>query len=269
MLGQIQARDVELRRNYGQLQEIQQQLAGELSEAAGYVRSMLPPPVTGEISIDWRFIPSTHLGGDTFGYHWLDADRLAIYLLDVCGHGVRAALLSVSVSHVLRTQGLPETDFRSPAAVLHSLNNAFHTDNREDQYFTIWYGVYDRTTQELVYASGGHPPAVLFTGSGDDKESVLLRTPGFIVGGMPHIDYTEARHRIETPATLFVFSDGLYEVAQADGTMIGLELFTRFLRRTVENDRRQRLDHVIRSIQQVAVSATFEDDCSLVKVSFG
>ena len=41
----------------------------------------------------WRFQPSTQLGGDAFGYHWLDEQRLAIYLLDVCGHGVTEAEL--------------------------------------------------------------------------------------------------------------------------------------------------------------------------------
>jgi serine phosphatase RsbU (regulator of sigma subunit) len=268
MLSQIQARDVALRRNFGQLQEMQDRLAGELSDAATYVRTLLPPPVTGDISVDWRFLPSTHLGGDSFGYHWLDDDHMAIYLLDVCGHGVRAALLSVSVSHVLRSQSLPDTDFLSPAAVLYSLNNAFHTDARRDRYFSIWYGVYDRTTRELVYASGGHPPAVLFNGRIEEKQTLLLRTAGFVVGGIPNITYEQARQQIASPATLFVFSDGLYEVPQADGTMLGLELFTGFLRRTVENDRRQRLDHVIRAIQQVGGSAGFEDDCSVVKVTF-
>jgi sigma-B regulation protein RsbU (phosphoserine phosphatase) len=75
-----------------------ERLNQELTEAADYVRTILPMPITeGAIRTDWRFIPSTSLGGDAFGYHMLDENHFAIYLIDVSGHGVGAALLSVSV----------------------------------------------------------------------------------------------------------------------------------------------------------------------------
>ncbi len=73
----------------------QKALSDEIAEASAYVRSLLPNPLTGEISSNWKFIPSTTLGGDSFGYHWIDENTFAIYLLDVCGHGVGAALLSI------------------------------------------------------------------------------------------------------------------------------------------------------------------------------
>jgi sigma-B regulation protein RsbU (phosphoserine phosphatase) len=96
-----------------------EQLNQELAEAAEYVRSILPPPLTeGDIQTDWRYIPSTSLGGDAFGYHMVDEDHFAIYLIDVSGHGVGAALLSVSVMNVLRSQSLPATDFKDPEQVL-------------------------------------------------------------------------------------------------------------------------------------------------------
>ncbi|NIR17477.1 MAG: SpoIIE family protein phosphatase, partial [Desulfobacterales bacterium] len=90
------------------LQEALARLNAELSEAADYVKSLLPPPiVTGPVRADWRFVPSASLGGDSFGYHWLDEDHFAIYLVDVSGHGVGAALLSVSVINALRSHTLP------------------------------------------------------------------------------------------------------------------------------------------------------------------
>jgi phosphoserine phosphatase RsbU/P len=67
------------------------QMALELAQAAKYVRSLLPAPSRGEhLAIDWRFVPSDQLGGDALGYHWLDAEHVAIYMLDVIGHGVGA-----------------------------------------------------------------------------------------------------------------------------------------------------------------------------------
>ena len=99
------------------LQRSEQHLAAELAKAADYVRSLLPAPLTGAVETEWCFQPSDQLGGDAFGYHWIDAEHFAMYLLDVCGHGVGAALLSVSVLNTLRAQTLPGVDFRQPAAV--------------------------------------------------------------------------------------------------------------------------------------------------------
>ena len=95
-------------------------------KAAAYVQSLLPAPQTGPISTDWVFIPSAELGGDAFGYHWLDDDHFAMYLLDVCGHGIGAALHSVSVLNVLRAQTLRDTDFYQPSDVLAALKLAVH-----------------------------------------------------------------------------------------------------------------------------------------------
>ena len=109
----------QLERNeaYRKLAESQKQLADEVAQAAKYVCSLLPAPIqTGPVRVDWRFVPSTQLGGDSFGYHWLDDEHFAVYLLDVSGHGVGASLLSVSALNVLRSQSLPNTDFRDPGA---------------------------------------------------------------------------------------------------------------------------------------------------------
>ena len=98
-----------LQKHAGRLEE-------ELSDAARYVMSILPAPRSDTPKTEWLLVPSTELGGDSFGYHEIDDDHIAIYLLDVCGHGVGAALLSVTVINVLRASALPKVDFRDPAA---------------------------------------------------------------------------------------------------------------------------------------------------------
>ena len=69
-------------------------------------RSLLPKPMQGPIATDWRFMPSVQLGGDAFGYHELDAITSSSILLDVSGHGVKSALLSVTAMNALRTRSL-------------------------------------------------------------------------------------------------------------------------------------------------------------------
>jgi sigma-B regulation protein RsbU (phosphoserine phosphatase) len=91
-----------------------ERMQSELAEAAHYVRSLLPAPMSHPFVTEWRFVPSTELGGDAFGYHWVDPDHFALYLLDVCGHGVGPSLLSVAALHVLQSASLRHVDFRDP-----------------------------------------------------------------------------------------------------------------------------------------------------------
>jgi len=145
-----------------QRDQVLKQLDKELFEAADYVKKILPQPITeGVIRTNWRFMPSTSLGGDAFGYHKVDDENFAFYLIDVSGHGVGAALLSASVINVVRSQSLPKTDFKDPVQVLKALNLAFPSEANKDMFFTIWYGVFNKNNRELIYASAGHPPAIL------------------------------------------------------------------------------------------------------------
>ena len=170
------------------MQASQRRLADDVDEAARYVESLLPEPLRrGSIRAEWRFIPSADLGGDSFGYHPLDDQHFALYLLDVCGHGVGAALLSVSALNALRSQSLPQTDFRDPGQVLNALNRAFPMDQQNGKFFTIWYGVYNATTRLLrLLPAAATPAALLLTGptaKGATLQRLDSRRP--MIGMMP------------------------------------------------------------------------------------
>jgi len=215
---------------YQALQASQKRLASELAEAATYVRSLLPPPLEGEVRVQWRFQPSAELGGDIFGYHWINSERLAIYLLDVSGHGVGAALLSVSVLNVLRAQSLPGTDFCHPAAVLRQLNHVFQMEQQNNLLFTIWYGVWHRTTKKLTFASGGHPPALLLEAlSTTPGAPVRLSTGGPVIGFDPSAEFCNDSCEVKRGSKLYVLSDGAYEISRPDGSTQQLDDFIRQL----------------------------------------
>ncbi len=249
--------------------QVLERLNQELAEAADYVRTILPQPITaGAIRTDWRFFPSTSLGGDAFGYHWVDADHFAVYLIDVSGHGVGAALLSVSVVNLLRSQSLTNTDFKDPEQVLGSLNLAFPGEENNDMFFTIWYGIYNKGTSELTYASGGHPPALLFceTSSGDSKVTPL-RTSNHVIGGMTNASYKKKECNIGGRNKLYIFSDGVYEVEKVDGSMWRFQEFADFMFSIKTNDQ-SRLDHLYSHAKNMGNSENLEDDFTIVEVAF-
>jgi phosphoserine phosphatase RsbU/P len=257
------------------LQVQKQYLEAELAQAAEYVRSLLPHPLEGEITTNSCFLPSTQLGGDCFDYYWLDSDHLAVYLLDVAGHGVGAALLSVSVLNLLRTkslrgssQMLDTTDFRQPDQVLSALNDHFQMTGHQDMYFTIWYGVYNKTDRKLAYSSGGHPPAVLVQEDTKERNITKLKTSGLPIGMLPDITFETDFCDIAPSSRLFLFSDGAYEITQTDDSLWGLDDLINALVSPVEEGGNS-LDFALHEAAATAKYGNkFEDDLSLLEISF-
>ena len=245
----------------------QKDLAAGLAGAAAYVRSQLPSPLAGAVKSEWCYQPSEQLGGDALGHHWLDPEHLAVYLLDVCGHGVGAALLSVSVMNSLRLQTLPGTDFRQPTAVLSALNRAFRMEDHHNLFFSIWYGVYSVSRRELHYASAGHPPALLLvSGTASPEQTLCLATEAPAVGCFDNARFPSALQAVPVGARLLVLSDGVYEVFQgSDRVATWPEFLAGFNLPEVRNLRpAERFERALKARGAPAL----EDDFSLLELCF-
>jgi sigma-B regulation protein RsbU (phosphoserine phosphatase) len=250
-----------------ELLRIHNRLRQELNDAERYVLALLPAPVAEPFAVDWLFVPSTELGGDSFGYHWIDREHFALYLLDVCGHGVGSALLSITVMNTLRSGALVDTDFRMPEAVLGSLNQAFQMERQNNLYFTIWYGVYHRPTGKLRYASAGHPPPILVSGAREQRGiAKSLAGVGCPVGLLPVAGYESKECTLAGPARLFLFSDGAYEITRPDGTLLEFEAFEEILTRAVPEGGSE-LQELLHFAQEVNGSKDLEDDFSIIKIT--
>ncbi len=263
----------QLQRNeaYLALQESQRRLAEDVRRAERYVLSLLPEKIKkGPIRADWRFVPSAELGGDSFGYHWLDDDHFAFYLLDVSGHGVGAALLSVSAMNALRSQALPNTDFRKPDQVLFALNNAFQMDQQNGLYFTIWYGVFHKPSRRIDYSGGGHPPALLIDGSvADGATPRILDSKGPMIGAMTDMEYESGEIHIGDHAKVYVYSDGAYELELPDQSMWPFDDFLAFMGKGPFDDpANSKLDALIAHDRQLMGRDEFADDLSVVELTF-
>lgn len=247
-----------------ELQAQKAQLQTELSEAEAYVRSLLPQDLTQKVPINARFIPSSSLGGDCYDFYWLDPDYLVIYLLDVSGHGLGSALLSTSVLNMLRSQALPDVNFYRPEKVLQALNETFQMNDQNEKYFTMWYGVYNRANRQLMYASAGHPPAVLLSPQSDQRHAVeALKTSGLPIGMLPDIQYRWNRCNIPPGSRLYLFSDGVYEIKQHDNTIMSLDDFIDILS-AHEFDRS--IDDILAQVSHRTKDRAFSDDSSLLEV---
>lgn len=247
-----------------------QLLEAELAEAAEYVTSILPEPFTHpSLKIDVCFIPSRQLGGDSFDYFWLDENNLVFYLLDVSGHGLRASLPSLSVINLLRSRNLRNVDYYQPSTVLDGLNRIFQMSDRNDRYFTMWYGVYNRRHRTLFYSSAGHPPAILLTPQKNyDLEEKRLKTPGVPIGMFSDVNYIDAICRITPDSSLYLFSDGLYEIEPTgESSYQGVNLLVKLLRKYQYMPERD-LQQLLQYVKAWHPNYRFEDDLSILQIDF-
>jgi phosphoserine phosphatase RsbU/P len=241
----------------------QKALALELMQAEEYVRGLLPMRLKGEIAADWCYVPSSQLGGDLFGYHWLDQHHLAMYVFDVAGHGLGAALMSSAIADPLRQQSLPRTDFTKPDRVLSALNRTFPMEEHAGRFFTIWYGVYDKRQRRLTYASAGHPPAIAVDAA---SHSQRLGEPGLLAGVDVDAKY-ESRSQTLAPGTrLYLYSDGVTEATRAGGQLVGIEGLETMLRTTVTA--KSRVQRIYDEIAAETHGAPLDDDFSLLELVF-
>jgi sigma-B regulation protein RsbU (phosphoserine phosphatase) len=259
-----------LQRNeaYASLAKSQKRMEEEIRAAVKFVMSLLPEPMRNPIRIDSRYVPCADLGGDTFGYHWIDDDHLAIYLLDVTGHGLDSALLSVTVMNVLRSKALAGADVRVPGQVLAALNEAFPAENYGEKYFTIWYGVYHRPTGMLSWSGAGHPDTLLFPGDAPaGSPPKQLESLGPMIGMIPWPEFETSQCPVPPGSRLYVYSDGCQEIHKMDGSVWKFTEFVEFMTQPSYSSV-PLMDRLLVSARGLKGADQLDDDFSIVELLF-
>lgn len=234
----------------------------ELDNAAGYVSSILPDDVHGPISATSRYLPARSVGGDSFGYAWLDDDHFVAYIIDVSGHGVKPALLSVSIHNLLRSGTLPKEMLLAPDRLFNELNRRFSMKKQDGHYFTMWYGVYRPSTAVLRYASAGHPPPLVLTdeGGGNVGAVPLPHIGGMPLGMLADSEFTAEKCVVAAGSQILLYSDGVIgeppRIADFVHLCIGLA-----------TNSEDWLDSLVQALP-AAADGRHLDDCSLVLLDF-
>jgi serine phosphatase RsbU (regulator of sigma subunit) len=246
---------------------INERMRAEFAAGLRYVRDCIPAPMGGLVSVDWRYVPASTLGGDTIGYHWLDKHHLAFYLIDVTGHGLDSALLSVTVTNVIRTGALSGTNMERPDQVLARLNEAFRGEQHGNRYFTIWYGVYDSVARTLTWAGGGHHPSLVLPGG--ESEPLVLPSEGLMMGVLPSTDFPAQSCQIPVNARLLIFSDGVFEIFRQGRQVWNLDDCIAYMAVLAKGQGQGSLmDRLLQHVQRLRGSAQLDDDFSIIEARF-
>ena len=189
---------------------------GELAAARQIQMSIIPkmPPAIRGLDLASIYAPASEVAGDFFDFLVIDEQRLGIFVADVSGHGVPAALVASMLKVALA--GHVE-HAREPARLLHELN-AFFCGKLERQFITATYTVIDAGNGKVTVGSAGHPPPILVR---RDRSIEELAADGALMGRFPTAQFSERSTPIGDGDALVLYTDGIPEALNAAGEMWG------------------------------------------------
>ena len=204
----------------------------DLLSAAEVQKTFLPqrPPVLPGVHFAWSITPCDELAGDMLDICRLDARHVGLWVADVCGHGVAAALVSVTLSRLLSTLSGPDHPRLRPENGTHLgghippqeiarfLNEQFALDPETMRYFTFLYGILDVDTREFRYVSAGHPGPVLVPREGP-PQSLPMSPPA--IGLLKSPEFIEHRVSLASGDRLYLYTDGITESTNATNEEFG------------------------------------------------
>jgi len=250
-----------------------QALYSELQAASELQLSLLPTvsQIHPNYSLDWLVLPSSFLAGDNLNYFIMQERYLIFYHLDVAGHGIPSALLSVTLNQLLSPQpGSPMVRFDPqlelkrivpPVEVVSELNRRFQPQG--DGYFTMIYAVLDTETHEIRLCQAGHPSPIKITADGVASE---IGDGGFPVGLWPDMTYEETRTMLLPGERLVLYSDGVLACLNNEGAPYSIEQMQDIIKSKAGEPLKDVLQAVQADLERWTQGKEFPDDISLLIV---
>ncbi|MGI9570669.1 MAG: PP2C family protein-serine/threonine phosphatase, partial [Desulfobulbia bacterium] len=250
-----------------ELIEKDQRINIDLKAAAEIQKSLLPQKTFFEenLEIAWKFEPCEHMGGDIFNIFKIDDEHLGVYMLDVSGHGVPAAMVTVSVSQFLQQNSVQlqkNSSIMPPAEVLDALDKEFPFE-RFNNFFTITYFIINVKNGDTVYSNAGHPFPIHL----HKNESIELLKKGGPTIGLGDFDaiddrkirFKEGQLKLKPGDKLFIYTDGIVEYQNDKEELYGDDRFYNSLKTQKAESVTNMIDKCIYSLMEFGNNTNPQD----------
>ena len=251
------------------LQQKQKQIDIDLEKAGAIQKSLLPKdlPDIPSIQVEWFFEPCQMVGGDIFHLYKEDETYISTYMLDVCGHGISAALIAVTVKQFLdqmHAYGLSKGAAFQPEEILNRLENEFPFE-RFDCFFTIVYVLLNVKNGEIIYGCAGHVPPLVI---GRSKQLKILNQHGTIIGIGQYPPLSQYKTQLNPGDKIILYTDGLIDYFGKKGASTNKENFYNTLRRLSKKPAEQMVEGIITEQQKLQENTEADDDISLLIIEY-
>ena len=240
------------------------ELEKELEVAGGIQKRLLPadsPDIEG-FELLGVCSPCEAVGGDSYDFIELDEGRWLITIADVVGHGVPAAMLMANLYATLRSHSQYDHELTSMVA---RVNDFIHRSTSTSQFITMFCGILDPQTGEFTFTNAGHnPPYVLRTNAEPDQTLETMEEGGIPLGMMPSMPYSSGAVTMEKGDILFLFTDGVTEVMNEKGELLGEEALEECLKQSVGLPLASIIHEVQVEVRSHSGDTPYEDDVTMV-----
>lgn len=242
-------------------------MQNELNMAAQVQRQMLPnkfPELKG-VKSSWEFRPSVFVAGDMFNIFQFNDTHMGFYILDVMGHGVKAALKSVSLNNLLK----PDLNIKNdgslyfPAQTLNFINKNLVSEFSDGSFATIFYGVLDTETLELNFARAGHCPPILVSA---DNPIYELKDGGPAIGLSEKVIYQNFTMQLKPGDRLYLYTDGIPEACDSNDNQYSKQRLMDFLVQNNERDVLNLTQQAITEVLNYTGNEPINDDLTLIAI---
>lgn len=246
-----------------ELRRMNQRMVRDL-EIARRVQEALVPNRTfsaPRLEIRSAYLPSATLSGDFYDY-FLQDDLAYLFVADVSGHGLPAAILVSLLKSYIHTETTPDG---SLAEFMARLNDFLFSVSLPTQFATA--ALFRMTAgREIVYANAAHPPFLLYRHA--TGETALLEQPSNLLGAMPNMPFEEHRLSVLPGDTLFVYTDGLTDRVNENGDFYSIDRVAQLLEKSRDADMGTLYDAIYADVHDFTASEEFKDDIAFVVTRF-
>ncbi len=239
----------------------------ELTMARTVQQALLPqsPPMIPGFLFAHKYLPATVVGGDFFDILRLGEKRAGVFVADVSGHGVRAALIMAIVKTLL---GELRDRADSPGKLLTEMNRRFKEilgQNAPLIFVTAVYVVIDAKDGSVTIGNAGHPPPILLRRSTGAASLVPAdASPDPALGFVPGFQYGETRCPAQPDDVVLAFTDGLFEVWDESGRELGEKQLLEMVATGASEPLPRLVVNLVEQARQFAGSKFQRDDINIV-----
>ncbi|MBQ6678052.1 MAG: SpoIIE family protein phosphatase [Clostridia bacterium] len=245
-----------------------ERIGAELSLATRIQANMLPSifpafPERSEFDIYASMDPAKEVGGDFYDFFTIDDDHLCVFIADVSGKGVPAALFMMASMIILANNAKMG---KTPAQILTDSNASICSHNREEMFVTVWLGILEISTGKITAANAGHEyPALKMP---DGSFELLKDKHGFVMGDMDGIKYKEYEIQMKPGSKLFVYTDGVPEATDGEKALFGTERMLAALNTSPDAPPKELLGNVRAAVDGFVRDAEQFDDLTMVCLEY-